>query len=267
MNCLRRHMCWQSKRLYWERAPRWRGVGPGNQGELLCLVACSLGFYGDGISFWVFSGQSFWLWILPDGAHAAQAKMHAREKDSGGGNAWRLLLTFPNFPDWWWLSSSMFLTRTSCYKITHVNGYYGAWAGWVVSVSVLPLTFMLFSHSVMLDSLPSYGLQYATLPSPSPSPWVCSNLCPLSHWCHPTISSSVAPFSSRFHSVPASGSFPMSRLFASGGQSIRASASVLPMNIQGWFTLGLTGLISLLSKGLSSVFFSNTVRKHQFFGT
>ena len=180
---------------------------------------------------------------------------------------WHLLLTFPNSPDWWWLISSVFLTRTSCYKITHVNGYYGAWPGWAVSVSVLPLTFMLSSYSVMLDSSPPHGLQYATLPSPSPSPWVCSNSCPLSHWCHSAISSSVAPFSSHLHSFPASGSFPMSWLFASGGQSIRATASVLWMNIQGWFTLGLTGLISLLSKGLSSVFSSTAVRKHQFIGT
>ena len=97
--------------------------------------------------------------------------------------------------------------------------------------------------------------------------WSCSNSCPLSQWCHPTISSSVATFSSCPQSFPASGSFPMSWLFTSGGQSIRASASVLPVNIQGWFPLRLTGLISLLSKGLSRVFFSTTVQKHHFFGT
>ena len=98
--------------------------------------------------------------------------------------------------------------------------------------------------------------------------WVCSNPCPLSPWCHPTISCSVTPFFPCPQSFPASGSFPMSWLFASGGQSIRASvsASVLPMNIQGWFPLGLTGLISLLSKGLSRVFCSTAVWKHQFFG-
>ena len=88
----------------------------------------------------------------------------------------------------------------------------------------------------------------------SVSPRVCSNSCPLSQWCHPTISSSVIPLSSCPQSSPASGSFPMSWLFASGGQRIRASTSVLPMNIQGWFPLGLTGLISLLSKGLQSCF-------------
>ena len=94
------------------------------------------------------------------------------------------------------------------------------------------------------------------LPCPSPTPRACSNSCPSSQWCHPTISSSVIPFSSCLQSFPASGSFPMSRLFASGGQSIgvSASASVLPMNIQDWFPLGLTGWISLQSKGLSRVF-------------
>ena len=100
-------------------------------------------------------------------------------------------------------------------------------------------------------------------------PGVCSNSCPLSLWCHPTISSYVSPFSSCSPSFLASGSFPTSQLFASGMQSIRASASasVLPMNIQGWFPLGLTSLISLLSKGLSRVSSSTTVQKHQFFGT
>ena len=98
----------------------------------------------------------------------------------------------------------------------------------------------------------------------SPSPRVCSNSCPLSRWCHPSISSSVVPFSSRLQPFPASGSFQMDQLLASGGQSIRASASasVPLMNIQGWFPLGLTDLISLLSKGLSRVFSSTTVWKH-----
>ena len=114
-----------------------------------------------------------------------------------------------------------------------------------------------------------HGLQHIRLPCPSPSPGACSNSCPLSWWCHPTISSCVAPFSSCPQSSPASGSFPVHWLFASGGQSIgaSASASVLPMNIQGWFPLGVTGLISLLSKGLSRVFSSTTVPKHQFFNT
>ena len=103
---------------------------------------------------------------------------------------------------------------------------------------------------------------------PSLSPGVCSNSCPLWQWCHPTISSSVIPFSSCLPSLPASGSFPVSQLFTSGGQSIGASTSALvfPMNIQGWFPLGLIGLISLLYKGLSRGFSKTTVQKHQFFG-
>ena len=105
----------------------------------------------------------------------------------------------------------------------------------------------------MSKSLQLHGLQHTRLPCPSLSPRVCSDSCPSSWWCHPTISSSVTPFSSWLQSFPASGSFPMSRLFTSGGDSIggSASASVLPVNIQGWFPLGLTGLFSLLSKGLS----------------
>ena len=117
----------------------------------------------------------------------------------------------------------------------------------------------------MLDSLWHHGLQHTRFACPSLSPGACSNSCPLSQWCHQTISSSVVPFSSYLQSFPASGSFPMSQLFPSGGQSIGASAStsVLPMNIQGWFPLGLTGLISLQSKGLSRVFSNTTVQKHQ----
>ena len=115
----------------------------------------------------------------------------------------------------------------------------------------------------MSDSLRPHGLQHARLPCPSPTPRVCSNSCPSSRWCYPTISSSVIPFSSCLQSFPASGSFRMSQLFASSSQSIgvSASASVLPMNIQDWFTLGLTGLISLQSnQGLSRVFFNTTVQ-------
>ena len=121
---------------------------------------------------------------------------------------------------------------------------------------LLPL--LLFSHSVMSDSLRLHGLQHARLSCPSVTPGVCSNSCPWSRWCHPTISSSVFPFSSSPQSFPASGSFPMTWLFASGSQSIGApaSASVLPMNIQGLFLLELTGLISWQSKGLLRVFSS-----------
>ena len=112
-------------------------------------------------------------------------------------------------------------------------------------------------------------LQHARPPCPSPTPGVYSNSCPSSQWCHPAMSSSVSPFSSCPQSLPVSGSFPTSQLFASGGQSIgaSASASVLPMNTQDWSPLGWTGWISLQSKGLSRVFFNTTVQKHQFFGT
>ena len=109
--------------------------------------------------------------------------------------------------------------------------------------------------------------QHARLPCSSPTPRAYSKSCPLSWWCHPTISSSVIPFSSCPQSFPASGSFPMSQFFTSSGQSIgvSASTSVLPMNIQDWFSLGLTGLISLQSKGLSRVFPNTTVQRHKFF--
>ena len=115
---------------------------------------------------------------------------------------------------------------------------------------------LLFCNQVMSDSLWSHGLQHIRLPWPSLSPGVCANWCPLSQWCHPTISSSAAPFSFCLHSFPASGSFSVSQFLASGGQSIgvSASASVLPMNIQDWFPLGWTGCISLQSKGLWRVF-------------
>ena len=124
-----------------------------------------------------------------------------------------------------------------------------------------------FSHSVMSNSLPPHGLQHTSPPCPSPIPGVYPNSCPLSQWCHPTILSSVVPFSSCLQSFPASGSFPMSQFFALGGQSIRVSAStsILPMNTQNWSPLGWTGWISLLSKGPSRVFSNTTVQTHQFF--
>ena len=124
-----------------------------------------------------------------------------------------------------------------------------------------------FSHSVVSDSLWPRGRQHTRLSCPSPTPRAYSNSCPLSQWCHPTISSSVVPFSSCLQSFPASGSFPVSQFFASDGQSngVSASASVLPMNIQDWFPLGLTGWISLQTKGLSRVFSSTTSQKHQLF--
>ena len=119
----------------------------------------------------------------------------------------------------------------------------------------------------MSDSLWPHGLQHARLPCLSASPGDCSDSRPLSWWCHPIITSSVIPFSSCLQSFQASESFPMSQFFSSGGQSIGASASVLPMNIQDWFPLGLTGLISLQSKGLSRVFSNTTIWRHQFFST
>ena len=126
---------------------------------------------------------------------------------------------------------------------------------------------LLFSHSAMSDSLQPHGLQHARLSCPSPSTGVCSNSCPLSQWCHPTISSCVIPFSSHLQSFPASGAFPISQFFTSDGQRSGASVStlVLPTNIQDWFPLGLTGLISLQSKGRSRIFSNTIVQKHQFF--
>ena len=126
---------------------------------------------------------------------------------------------------------------------------------------------LLFSHSVVSESLGPHELQHIRLPCPLLSPRVCSNSCPLSQWCHPTISSSLFPFYSCLVSFPASGSFQMSQFFTSGGQSIRASASVLPMNIQDWFPLGLISLISLQSKGLSRVLSNTTIQKYKFFWT
>ena len=125
-----------------------------------------------------------------------------------------------------------------------------------------------FSHSLVSDSLQPHGLQHARLPCPSPTPRAYSNSCPSSQRCHPTISSSVIPFSSCLQSFPPSGSLLLSQFFASGGQNIGVSASesVLLMNIQNWFPLGWTGWISLLSKGLSRVFSNTIVQKHQFFG-
>ena len=123
------------------------------------------------------------------------------------------------------------------------------------------------SVTQLSNSLRSHGLQHDRLPCLSLSPGVFSNSYPLNQWCHPTISSSVIPFASCLQSFPVSGSFPMSQLFQSGGQSIGASASILPKNIQDWFPSGLTSLISLLSKELSRVFSCTAVWKHQFFGS
>ena len=125
-----------------------------------------------------------------------------------------------------------------------------------------------FSCSVVFHSLRPHALQHTRPPCPSPTSGVYSNSCPSSRWCHPTISSSIIPFSSRLQYFPAPRSFPVSHFFTSSSQStgVSASASVHPMNIQDWFPLELIGLISLQSEGLSRVFSNTTVQKHQFFG-
>ena len=150
----------------------------------------------------------------------------------------------------------------------HINFKFEA-SSWEVFLHLTINSYYLISSVQSLSHVrlfATHGLQHARLPYSS-TPRTCSNLRPLSWWCHPTISSSVIPFSSDLLSFPASASFPMSQFFASGGQSIgvSASASVLPMNIQDWFPLELTGLITLQSKGLSRVFSNTTVPKHQFF--
>ena len=164
-----------------------------------------------------------------------------------------------------WYATSETVFKTSAYHgtITHKCMFTN-----VVEITYITessISSVQFSCSVISNSLQPHGLQHPRLPCSSPSPRACSNSCPLSQWCYPTISSSVVPFSSCLQSFPASGSFPRSQLFASGGQSIgaSASASVLPMNIQDWFPLGWTGWTSLQSKGLK-IFASTTVRKHQF---
>ena len=139
----------------------------------------------------------------------------------------------------------------------------------VTVYSLVQFSSVRFSHSVVSNSLRPHELQHTRPPCLSPTPRVYPNSCPLSRWCHSDISSSVVPFSSCPQSFPESGSFPVRQLFISDGQSMGASAlaSVLPMNSQGWYPLGLTGLITLLSKGLSRVFSSTEIQNHQFFST
>ena len=171
-----------------------------------------------------------------------------------------------------WFPNSF--SRRSCFwpKDQTLVRYVSCIGQWFFTTSVSWETLFIFFSvqficSVVSDSWWPYGLQHARLPCPSPTPGACSNSCPLSWWCHPTISASVIHFSSCLQSFPASGSFPVSQFFTSGGQStgVSASASVLPMNIQDWFPLKLTSWISLLSKGLSRVFSNTTVQKHQSF--
>ena len=152
------------------------------------------------------------------------------------------------------------------FKIQYRNKLlWGGAAKKCVAILYLPkFSSVQFSRSVVSYYLQPHGLKHARLPCPSPTLGACSNSCPSSQWCHPTISSSVIPFSSHLQTFPASGAFPMSQFFATGGQSIAVSTSVsvLPMNIQDWFPWGLTGWISLQSKGLSRVFSNTTIQKN-----
>ena len=153
--------------------------------------------------------------------------------------------------------------------LVHCSWYKVAQALWKTVWRFLKSRTTISSVAQLCPTLCDPWLQHARLPCPSPSPRICWNSCPSSQWCHPTISSYVVPFSSCLQSFVDSGSFPMNRLFTSGGQNIgvSASASVLPMNIQDRFPLGWTGLISLQSKGLSRASSNITVQKHQFFDT
>ena len=167
------------------------------------------------------------------------------------------------------LYTSAPLSRQSLsFKWPPVFIFYGCITNYHKVSSLTKRGWFCFSQfSSVSDSLWPHGLQHARLPCPSPTPGDGSNSCPLSQWCHPTVSSSVVPFSSCLQSFPASGFFPVSQFFSSGGQSIgvSASASVLPMNIQDWFPSRWTGWISVQSKGFSRVFSNTTVQKHQFF--
>ena len=175
----------------------------------------------------------------------------------------------PWLPQWDW--HNWHLLSAPCVPVTWCVPMTATWVGGHVPIlqktwPQMPCS-VQFSRSVLSKSLWPHGLQHTRLPCPSPTSGTCSNSCPSSQWCHPIISSSVIPFS-YFQSFSASGAFPVSQFVASGGQSIgvSASASALPMNIKDWFPLGLTGLTSLKSKGLSGVFSNTTVQKHLFFG-
>ena len=154
------------------------------------------------------------------------------------------------------LNPKFFLMSYNALHFTYCSFSEGSSLSWFHAFQFHAFHAMQFSRSVVSDSLRPHGLQHDRPPCPSPTPGVHPNSCPSSQWCHPAISSSVVHFSSCPQSFPASGSFQMSQLFASGSQSIgvSASTSVLPMNIQDWFPLGLTGWISLQSKGLSRIF-------------
>ena len=188
-------------------------------------------------------------------------------------DSWTIISMF-----WTWnqddkalLSSSKHFKRGTCNISSPaiVTQRYKPWVKTKTPYQPLLGSSVQFSRSVVSDSLRPHEPQHARPPCPSPTPGVYPNTCPSSWWCHPTISSSVVLFSSCPQSLPASGSFPMSQLFAWSGQSIEVSAlaSGLPKNTQDWSPLGWTGWISLQAKGLSRVFSNTTVQKHQFFGT
>ena len=178
----------------------------------------------------------------------------------------------PGYLLWWWFSFSLQLNKICIfYFIFKIKVLLKQLVFlYVCQIFFLKISLgwqVQFSHSVMSDSLRPHEPQHTRPPCPSPTPGVHPNPCPLSRWCHPTILSSVIPFSSCPQTFPASGSFPRSQFFELGGQSIgvSVSASVPPVNIQGWFPLGLTGWDCLQSKGLSRVFSNTMVQKHQFF--
>ena len=198
-------------------------------------------------------------------------------------SCFRAEVSFP--PGWLWgeesFSAFRGLSHSFCYGSLHIrNSNEGLSSSQALNLSCWSLIFSLplclwlhlnlpvsvqFGCSVVSYSLWPHGLQYARLPCPSPNSGAYPNSCPSSWRCHPAISSRVVSFSSRLQPFPGSGAFQMSQVFASGGQCIGVSASVLPMNIPDWFLLGWTGLNSLPSKGLSRVFSNTTVLKHWFF--
>ena len=180
---------------------------------------------------------------------------------------WVLLLpSWPSLSSLWWCLQTP-LNLGLILHPTPGQGVQFTASAAVLSKPLDRISSVQFSRSVVSDSLKYHGLQHTRPPCSSPTPGVFSYSCPLSRWCHPTISSSVIPFPSCLQSFPASGSFQMSQFFTSGGQStgVSASTSTLPKNIQDLFPLGWTGWISLQSQGLSRVFSNTTVQKHQFF--
>ena len=171
-------------------------------------------------------------------------------------------MSLGNLLELWVIRPHPSLTNSETLELMPNNPFFEALQ--VVLTKLKYVVVVVVQCSFMSDSLRPYRLQHVRLPCPSPPPRACSNSCPLSWWYLPTVS--VIPFSSCLQSFPATGSFLMRWFFASGGQSMGVSASVLPMNIQDWFPLGWAGLICLQSKGLLRVFSNTTVQKHQFFG-